>query len=123
MRSEVVHDDDVAGMQGRDKHLIDVEAEAFAIDRAIDEPGCLDAIVTEGGEEGHGGPSTVWHLARQALTLGPPASQRRHIGLGPSLVDEDQAGRIDAILIGHPLLTPSRHVGTVALAGDQRLFL
>jgi hypothetical protein len=36
VRTEVVHDDDVAGAQGRDKDLVDVKAESFAIDRAID---------------------------------------------------------------------------------------
>jgi hypothetical protein len=46
---------------------------------------------------------------------------RRHVG--PGFVDEDQTGRIDAILIGHPLLTSPRHVGTISLAGNQRLFL
>jgi hypothetical protein len=65
----------------------------------------------------------VRHLARQALTSGAPAAQWRHVGLGPGFVDEDQTGRIDAILIGHPLLTSPRHVGTISLAGNQRLFL
>src|SRR5262249_22217300 len=50
------------------------------------------------------------------------AAQRGHVGLGPGFVDEDQASRIDAMLIGHPLLAAARHIRSVALAGDQRLF-
>jgi hypothetical protein len=77
----------------------------------------------KGSEEGHGRPAAMWHLGREALTARAPAAQRRHIGRGPSLVDEDEAGGIDPILVGLPLLASPRHIGTVALAGDQRLFL
>jgi len=121
--SEVIHDDDVARSQRRDKDLVDVEAEALAVDRAIDEPWRLDAIMTQRGEEGHGRPAAMRHLGCEALTTRAPAAQRRHIGLGPGLVDEDEAGRVDPILVGHPLLAAPGDVGTVALAGDQRLFL
>src|SRR5262249_34303303 len=106
-----------------DEHLVDIEAEALAIDRALDQPGRLDAIVAQGGNEGHGRPATVRHLGWQALAERAPAAQRRHVGLGPGLVDEDQAGRIDTILIGHPLPTATRYIGTISFAGDQRLFL
>jgi hypothetical protein len=77
----------------------------------------------QGGKEGHGRPTTMRHLGRQALALRAPTTQRRHVGLGPGLVDEDEAGRIDAILVGHLLLAPTRYVRTVPLAGNQRLFL
>lgn len=52
-----------------------------------------------------------------------PSSERRHIGLGPGLVDEHQAGRIDAVLILCPLDPPARHIGAILLSRDQRLFL
>jgi hypothetical protein len=123
MGSEIVHDDDVAWSQGRDEDLVDVLAEGLAIDRALDEPRRLDAIMPKGSEEGHGRPAAMWHLRREALATRAPAAQRRHIGLGPGLVDEDETGGIDPILVGLPLLASSRHVGTIALAGDQRLFL
>jgi hypothetical protein len=65
----------------------------------------------------------VWCLAWQALTARRPAAKRRHVGLGPSFVDEDQARGIDAVLVGDPLQAPPRYIRPVALAGDQRLFL
>ena len=37
---EVVGDDDVAGVQGRHQDLVDVGAEALAIDRAVEDPRC-----------------------------------------------------------------------------------
>jgi len=111
------------GKVSRDEDLVDVEAEALAIDRSLEQPRRLDPIVTQGGEEGHGRPAAMRHLGRQALTKWAPAAQRSHVGLGPGLVDEDKAGRIDAPLVGHPLLAPPRYVRAIPLAGDQRLFL
>jgi len=43
---------------GRDEKLLDVELELLAVDRAVEEPGGVDAIMTERGEEGHGLPAT-----------------------------------------------------------------
>jgi len=57
------------------------------------------------------------------LSARRPPTKRRHVGLGPGFVDEDQARRVDAVLIGHPLQAAARYIGPVALAGDQRLFL
>ena len=111
------------GSQRRDEDLVDVLAEGLAIDRAIDEPRRLDTIMPKGGQEGHGRPSAMGHLGREALPARAPAAQRRHIGLGPGLIDEDEASGIDPILISLPLLASPRHVGTIALAGDQCLFL
>ena len=51
-----------------------------------------------------------------------PAPQRRHVGLGPGLVDEDQALRVDPVLILRPLRSPARDVGTIVLAGDHGFF-
>ena len=123
MRAEIVEDDDVARPQGRHEHLLDIEPEALAVDRPVDEPGRVDAIVAQRRQEGHGLPAAVRDLGVEPLAARRPAPERRHIGLGPGLVDEDEAARIDPALIGGPPRAPSRHVGAIPLAGDQRLFL
>ena len=46
---EVVHDDDVARGQGRDQGLLDPGKEACAVDRAIENAGRGDPVVTQGG--------------------------------------------------------------------------
>ena len=48
---EVVHDDDVARGQGRDQGLLDPGKEACAVDRAIENAGRGDPVVTPGGNE------------------------------------------------------------------------
>ena len=123
VRAEVVHDDDVAGPQRRHQHPLDVEPEAVAVDRAVEEPGGLDAVTAQRGEEGHGLPVAMRHRGLQPLAARRPAAQRRHVGLGPGLVDEHQAGGIDPALVLHPLRPPARHVRTLPLGRDQRLFL
>jgi len=60
---------------------------------------------------------------RQALAARRPTSQRRHIGLGPGLVDGDEPRGINAGPEFQPLLAPSCDIGAFPLAGDQRLSL
>ena len=122
MTAEIVHDDDVARLQGWNQHALDIDPEAFAVDRAIDLPWRLDAIVAQSGDEGHGLPVPMRDLRFEPASSERPASQRRHIGLGPGFVEKDQGPRINAALILGPLLTPSRDVRTVLLASHQSFF-
>ena len=46
----------------------------------------------------------------------------RHVGLGPRLIDEDQALRIEVGLAVKPGAAPAQDVRTVLLAGVGRLF-
>ena len=79
-------------------------------------------IVPQGGQEGHGLPAAVRDLADQAAALRCPTAQRRHVGARPGLVDEDQAGRINAILVLDPLCSPAGDVRTVAFASHHAFF-
>ena len=135
--AEIVHDDDVARLQRRHQDLFDIEPEALAVDRPVQEPRCDDAVVAQRCQDGQGPPVTVRPLAMQPLADRCPAAQPGHVGLGPvrraidSLdrllfrltIDEDQARRIDPMAILQPLPAPARDVGATLLGGEQRLFL
>jgi len=123
MRAEIVHDHEVAPGQGRDEHLFDVDEKAFAVDRPVEQPRCLDPVTAQRGEEGHRIPMAERCDARQAGAAWRPAPQRRHVRLGPGFVDEDQPGGIDARPELQPLRAAARDIGPGALAGNQRLFL
>ncbi len=69
VRAEVVHDDDVAGLEGWDQHVLHIDAEALAVDRPVDEPGRIDSVVAQRGEEGRGVPAAMWRLADQSRAL------------------------------------------------------
>ena len=70
----------------------------------------------------HGLPVAVRGLGFEPLATRRPSPERGHIGLGPGLVDEDQALLINAILIFSPLGPPARHVGTILFAGEHGFF-
>jgi hypothetical protein len=120
--TEIVHDDDVAGLERRYEELLDIGFEAFAVDRSIKDARRLDPVVPQGRKECEGLPMPVWHLSAQALAFRPPAVGTDHIGLGPSLIDEDEAGGINLSLMPLPACPSSRDVGPVLLAGQQRFF-
>jgi len=120
--AEIVHDDDVSGPHGGDENFLDIKEETLTIDRTIDQPGRLDAIVAERGEERHCVPMAVGRFRFEPLSYRAPAAQWRHIGLCPGLIDEDEPGRINAPLIACPLRAPSSHVGTILFFGQKCFF-
>jgi hypothetical protein len=67
-------------------------------------------------------PVAVWSKAPQPLAFRAPASQRNHIGLDPSFIDEDQPARVKKRLPGSPALAPPRDVGASLLKREQRFF-
>ena len=120
--AEVIQNDDIAGSQGGNENRLDVEPEPFTVDRTIDEPRGIDAVATQCRQEGHRLPATVRNFGVQPHPARRPSAQRCHVGLGPGLIDEDEALRLDATLILDPLRPPPRHVGPVALASHQAFF-
>ncbi len=46
--AEIVHDDDVAGLERRDEELLDIGAEALAVDRPVEDAGRIDPVAAQG---------------------------------------------------------------------------
>lgn len=120
--AEIVHDDDVAGLQHRDELLLDIGPETLAVDRSVEDTRCHELVAAERAEEGQRAPVAVRGEAAQAFALRSPSAQRGHVGLDPGLVDEDQPPRIEPGLPGSPALTPARDVDAGLLKGEQRFF-
>ena len=107
MRAEVVQDDDVARPEHGNEDLVDVEPERLPVDGPVQQPGRVDPVVPQGGQERPGFPVGMGHLGPPALSAWRPATERGHVGLLPC----------------RPLRPPARHVRAVLLGRDQRLFL
>jgi len=120
--SEIVENDDVAFVQGWQEKVLHISAEAFAIDRAVEDAGCRELVMAERAEECQGSPVAVRCEAAQAAPFGAPAPQRRHVGLDPGLVDENEPPRIKPGLPGSPTLAPTRDVRASLLKGEQCFF-
>jgi len=120
--AEVVHDDEVAGVQRGHKNLFNIDSEALAIDWAIQQPRCFNPVMPECRDERHGVPMPIRNFTEQPGAARRPAAQWRHVGLGPGLVDEGQPVRLNPRLIAAPLQAPARDVGTILFAGVNRFF-
>jgi len=120
--AEIVHDDDVAGLERRHQELLDIGFEAFAVDGSIKDARRVDPVVPQGGKECERLPMPVWRLSAQALPSRCPAVSADHVGLGPGLINEDEAGGINLSLMPFPACPSARDVGPVLLAGQQRFF-
>ena len=114
--------DDVAGLQGGHELLLDIGAEALAVDRPIEDARCNKPVAAQRAEEGQSAPVTVRSKCAQPFALWSPATQRRHVGLDPGLIDEDEPGGIEAILPGAPSRPPARDVCARLLKGEQCFF-
>jgi hypothetical protein len=102
--------------------LMDIGAEAFTVDRAVEDAWRGEFVAAQGAQEGQGSPMAMRGKAAQALSPWPPAAKRGHVGLDPRLVDEDQTRRIEAPLPRSPAPTPPRDVGPRLLKSEQRFF-
>lgn len=49
VRAKIVHDNDVAVLQGQDQDLVDVETDALAIDRTFEQPWRFDTKTRRAG--------------------------------------------------------------------------
>jgi len=108
--------------EGGHQHLLDISKKGFAIDRPINDAGCVDPVGAERGKEGEGSPTPMRNLRHQPCTAGATAMGARHIGLSPGLIDEDDAGRIELALVLLPARPPPCDVRAVLLAGVQAFF-
>ncbi|OWK19455.1 hypothetical protein AJ88_41740 [Mesorhizobium amorphae CCBAU 01583] len=122
MAAQIVHDHDVAGPQGREQLLTDIGAEAFTVDRAVEDAWRGEFVAAQRAQEGQGSPMAMRGEAAQALSPWPPAAKRSHVGLDPRLVDEDQTRRIEATLPRLPALAATGNVGPGLLKSEQRFF-
>ena len=122
MAAEIVHDDDVAVLKDWRELLLDIGAKADAVDRAVEDTRRDKPILAQRAEESERAPAAVQREAAQALALRSPAAQRRHVGLDPGLVDENQTSRIETGLPRSPASPPASDVGAPLLKREQRFF-
>jgi len=65
---EIVHDNDIAGLQRRREDLLDIGEEAIAVDRTIEDGRGGDAIPPQSGDEGRRFPVPPRNFCEQTLT-------------------------------------------------------
>jgi hypothetical protein len=93
--TEVVHDDDVARLKLWDEKLLDIGAEAFAVDWTVEQARSGEAVAAQGAKEGQRPPVAMRREASHPFAFRPPPTQWSHVGLDPGFVDKDQALRVE----------------------------
>ena len=121
--AKIIHDDDIAGLQCWQEYLLDISQETGAIDRSIDDARGIDAIGAQCCQEGQRPPSSERDFGDEALAARASSMNTRHVGLGPGLINKDQAFRIELSLMRPPALTPPFYVGAILLGCVQAFFL
>lgn len=120
--SQIVHDDDITRGQVRNEDLFHIGQELEPIDRSIEDARGIDPIASQGCQEGLCTPVTVRGFADQARALGRPSAQRRHVCLGPGLINKNEAFGIEFVLIFFPTPSPAGNVRPVLLKGVSGFF-
>lgn len=50
--AEIVEDHDVSLGEGGHENFLDIKGEELAVDRPVDDPGCVDPVAVQGGGQG-----------------------------------------------------------------------
>jgi hypothetical protein len=121
----VVEDHHVTGLQRRGELGLDVGVEDLAVHGLVDHPWRGQAIATQSGNEGLGGPVSERRIGFQAGATASPATQAGHLGRRAGFVEEDQSvGRLAhaRLAVRLPLVTRLAHVLAPSLGGQQCFF-
>ena len=119
---QIVHDDDVTGLEGRDETLLHIGEKGRAVHGAVEDRGGCHALEPEGADEGGRLPVPVRDRGTAAGAAFRAAIAPRHLGRGAGLVDEDQPFGVEIGLSLEPGPPAARHVGPLLLAGVCRFF-
>ena len=120
--AQVVHDDNVTRGERWYEELLDPGGEVEAIDRPVEHAWRIDPIMPERGQEGQCPPMAEGGAGNQLLATRCPSADRRHVGLGPGLIDEDETPGIKPPLVFLPLLAPACDLGPQLFDGEQCFF-
>ena len=122
---QIVHDDDIAFVEGRGELGFDIGLEDAPVHRGIDDEGGGELVAAQAGDEGLGHPMPERRLAAEPLALRAAAAQTGHLGCRSGLVEKDQPMRLkphSRLACGGPFLARRFDVGTILLARQQSFF-
>lgn len=110
---QVVHDDDIAGLEAWGENLLGVGLECSAVHRSIQHHGGAQAAQAQAGDEGGGLPVSPRDRREQAFAAPGAAAEPGHVGFGAGFIDEDKTFRLEPGLPLAPVLTLLRNVGAI----------
>jgi len=122
MSWNIVHDDNVAALQGRRQALPDISQEDLSIERPLNHHRCGHAIAAQRGHEGPRLPARERHVPDHSLAFQTAAKETRHVGVHRCFINKDKVGRIKLPLPANPAPARESNVRAFLFAGVQDFF-
>jgi hypothetical protein len=122
VRAKIIHDHNIAGLEGGGEDLLNIGKEGLAVDWPIQHKGRGDPVTAQRGNKRHRLPVAVRDLGNKPLAAKAPAARAGHVGFGPGFINEDEPRRIDPGLVFLPAEAPPGNVRTILLCGKQGFF-
>ena len=122
MSRNIVHDDNVATLEGRRQALLDISKKDLAIERPLDHHRCGHAIAAQRCHEGQRLPGRERHVPDHPLASRTAAKVTRHVGVHRCLINKDKVGRIKQPLLTDPASAGASNVRALLLAGVQHFY-
>ena len=122
MHRNVVHEHDLAFLQGRSQDLLDVGSKCLAVHRAFEYERRRHPVVAQRGDEGRGLPVAVQNLVDQAFAARGAAIEASDIVGDAGFIDENQSSRIKLWLLPSQGSTIGRDVWSILLGGVKAFF-
>jgi len=119
---EVVEDERVALAQLWTEHLLKISRENLGIDGAFDQKRSLDAVMTQGCNEGGALPVAVWDGAETTLAHRAATMVAGHLGVQACFINKHQLADIPPRLLPSPKPPGGFNIRPILLGGARRFF-
>jgi hypothetical protein len=123
VRGQIIHHDDVVGLERRHEALFDIGQEQFSVHRSIDHHRGHHFVVTQRRHESDGLPVPERHVINQSHPTQSATVEPHHVGVRAGLIDKNQPGGVKQALLADPLAACPRHVLALLFSGAQAFFL
>lgn len=121
MCRQIVHHDDVAGIESGCQHLFDISEESDGVHRSVERHRRGQGGAAQGGGKGRGQPMTMRLRAATSAAF-RTAVKPRYLGRGAGLVDEDQLVGIKLRREYAPGLARTLNIGSILLGCVRAFF-
>lgn len=91
---QVVHDDDIAGLEAWGENLLGIGLEGGAVHRPVEHHGGAQAAQAQAGDEGGRLPVSPRYHRAQAFAAPGAAAEPGHVRFGAGFIDEDKTVRL-----------------------------
>lgn len=119
---EVIEDDDVAGAERRDEHLLDIGEKRGIIDRPVEDGGRREPIDPQRGDDRVRLPMAVGRVIAKPEPAGTAPITAQQIGRDAGFIDEDIAARIVQAQGVLPLPPARGDISATLFVGEYRFF-